>query len=77
MADPGGSDAKLPIGSNRCQCGACRLYFSSVASFDMHRIESRCLTTGEMLAKGMSVNDKGYWVTQAWSEQIPLGKDAA
>lgn len=77
MADPGSHNPKLPVGSNRCQCGACALYFGSVAGFTMHRIEGRCLSTDEMLARGMSVNEKGYWVTQAWSEQVPLGKDAA
>jgi hypothetical protein len=72
-----GSNPKLPIGSNRCQCGGCDRYFASVAAFDKHRREGGCLTEAEMLGRGMSVNDKGYWVTQAWSEQIPLGKDAA
>lgn len=72
-----GADPKLPPGTNYCRCGACGEYFKSVSGFDMHRIDSGCLTRAEMLARGMSVNERGYFVTQAWSEQVPLGRDAA
>lgn len=50
-------------------CGACRLVFSSVSSFDMHRVgkyeplERRCLSPEEMKIKGMAQNDRGWWTT--------------
>lgn len=72
-----GADPKLPPGTNYCRCGACDLYFKSPSAFDMHRVDGACLSEAEMVAKGMSLNERGYYVTQAWSEQIPLGKDAA
>jgi hypothetical protein len=79
MADPTGSDPKLPTGSNRCRCGACHRYFSSVASFDAHRVGDgdarRCLPEPEMLARGMVVNDKGYWVTEAWDGRVASAYD--
>jgi hypothetical protein len=71
-----GSNPMLPVGSNRCQCSGCDRHFSSVASFDKHRIEGRCLTTDEMLARGMAVNDKGYWVTAMYDPSVH-SKDAA
>ena len=61
-----GSNPRLPIGSNRCQCGGCALYFGSVAAFDKHRRDGRCLTAEQMRDKGMAVNEKGYWVTEAY-----------
>jgi len=70
MVDARGSDPKLPVGSNRCRCSGCGRYFSSVASFDAHRLgdgESRhCLSEPAMRARGMVVNEKGYWATSAW-----------
>lgn len=77
MADPGGHNPKLPVGSNRCQCGGCALSFGSVAGFDMHRVDGRCMSEAEMRGRGMSVNDKGYWITKAWVEQIHFGDNAA
>lgn len=50
-------------------CGACGRIFSSVSSFDKHRVgkfepmERRCLSEQEMLDKGMTKNDKGWWTT--------------
>ena len=68
MADPLGSNPRLPVGSGRAQCAVCGLYFGSVAGFDMHRTGDtdarRCLTEFEMRKRGMAVNEKGYWVTK-------------
>jgi hypothetical protein len=61
-----GSDPMLPVGSNRCQCGGCALYFGSVAAFDKHRHDGRCLSVAEMARRGMVVNEGGYWVTKAY-----------
>jgi hypothetical protein len=50
-------------------CGACGLIFSSVSSFDKHRVgryeplERRCLTVDEMIEKKMVQNEKGWWTT--------------
>lgn len=81
MSDPRGFTPKLPIGSNRAQCGVCGLYFGSVAGFDMHRVTEdgtrRCLTVAAMRERGMAVNEKGYWVTQLMGEQLPFPTEAA
>lgn len=61
-----GSNPRLPIGSGRCQCGGCDLYFGSVAGFDKHRRDGRCLTVEQMLERGMVVNEKGYWLTERY-----------
>jgi hypothetical protein len=50
-------------------CGACGRIFSSISSFDKHRVgrfepmERRCLTEPEMLQRGMTKNEKGWWTT--------------
>lgn len=62
----GGSDPMLPIGTARCQCSGCDRYFSSVGAFDKHRREGRCLSEAEMTERGMLVNARGYWVSEAY-----------
>lgn len=57
----------LTRGKRRNQCGGCRVFFNSVTAFDKHRIgeygvDRRCMTVDEMTAKGMSVNEAGYWI---------------
>lgn len=63
----------LRVGSSICQCGGCGEWFRSPTSFDKHRItdrgERRCLTTIEMLAEGMSRNEKGLWITQVYDRE--------
>lgn len=66
----GGVDPMLPVGTNRCQCSGCDRYFSSVGSFDKHRREGRCLTEAEMLARGMLVNARGYWVGSEFTRDV-------
>lgn len=61
------ADPLLPINSDRCKCVTCGRYFSSVASFDRHRLDGRCRTEDEMVAKGMALNEKGYWVTKLYA----------
>ena len=56
--------------NDRNQCQGCKTYFNSTKAFDKHRRgehghDRRCLTEAEMLAKGMSVNKDGFWVTKA------------
>lgn len=54
-------DPRLPVGSARCQCSGCLLYFKSPANFARHRREGRCLTAAELRARGMEPNAAGYW----------------
>ena len=50
-------------------CRACGCVFSSISSFDKHRVgkhepmERRCLSEQEMLERRMTQNDKGWWTT--------------
>lgn len=54
-------------------CSACKETFSSVSSFDSHRVGKyepmtrRCLTRDEMLAKNMVLNERGMWTTGAFT----------
>jgi len=58
----------------RCQCRACDEYFNSTFAFDKHRIgkpENRqCMTQDAMLAKGMSTNEAGFWVSSKMPSDI-------
>ena len=52
---------------DRNQCQGCKEYFNSTFAFDKHRtgqhgVDRRCLTTEEMLRKGMVLRDDGFWV---------------
>ena len=53
---------------NRCECPTCGEVFRSTAAFDKHRtgkhgIDRRCMTTAEMVGRGMAKAKSG-WVTQ-------------
>lgn len=57
----------LKVGKRRNQCSGCKVFFNSVTAFDKHRtgdygVDRRCMTADEMTAKGMSVNEAGYWI---------------
>src|SRR5690349_18947032 len=82
--------AKLAIGRKTCQCTGCGDYFTTVAAFDMHRVfdnpempdwrTRHCMSEAEMLAVGMSRNDRGYWMTgtqSCGSEWYKRGEPAA
>lgn len=64
----------LRVGSSICQCGGCGEFFRSVTSFDKHRAGSadarRCLTLIEMVADGMSRNDRGLWIASVYDREI-------
>ena len=57
---------------SRCMCPQCGEYFSSVATFDRHRVGGfagvggvntrRCLTVPEMLAEEWPKTEKGFWL---------------
>ena len=61
---------RLTPGSGVCECAGCGLVFKSVTGFDLHRVgpgeARRCLTTDELAAAGLTVNERGQWVTSAW-----------
>jgi len=71
-ANSAGIDPKLPTGTNYCRCSACGEYFNSVVAFEKHRIGvhrikgRKCRSKAQMKARGMSVNHKGYWITQKY-----------
>jgi hypothetical protein len=56
----------------RCKCEACGASFTGLSAFDMHRTGEyalgrkkpstrRCLSAGEMRAKGMVEGERGAW----------------
>ena len=59
----------------RCQCPACGELFSSVATFDRHRVGEfasnggtntrRCLTVAELMAQEWPKTDRGFWLRPA------------
>lgn len=56
---------------NRCLCRECGEYFNSAWGFTEHRVggwgnhghDRRCLTVDEMLKRGWSLNEAGFWIT--------------
>ena len=60
------SDALLPTATRQCQCTICGKYFNSVSAFDMHRESGVCLDARKMRRKGMSRNERGYWIERGW-----------
>lgn len=60
----------MKLTGNRCQCCACGDGFNSPSAFTLHRIGGfeqkdgrRCLSHADRLARGWSVNKKGFWIT--------------
>ena len=65
----------MKLTGQRNQCQACKQYFNSNKAFDLHRRGSfnggrRCLTSDEMIAKGMSLNAAGFWISEKMSEGL-------
>ena len=62
-------DPMLPQGSDKCRCTDCGLYFNSTHGFEKHRVgkvgtaDRRCLTIGELQARGWSQNRTRHWIT--------------
>lgn len=59
----------MKLVGQRNQCQGCKKYFNSNTAFEMHRrgefgIDRRCLTEEEMLARGMALNAKSFWVSE-------------
>ena len=56
----------MQLRGDRNQCQGCKQYFNSTHAFDKHRTgdhgkNRRCLTSDEMIAKGMILGDDGFW----------------
>jgi hypothetical protein len=62
----------MKLSGRRCLCRTCGKYFNSTTAFDRHRFgpndARRCLTTDEMLARGMVLSALGLWMTEAQDE---------
>ena len=58
----------MKLNGDKNQCPSCDEYFNSTFAFDKHRvgktgINRRCMTTDEMLDKGMEKSSTGFWVS--------------
>ena len=65
----------MNLSGQRNQCRGCDQYFNSNKAFDKHRVGKvghgrRCRTTEEMMAKGMSLNKAGFWITEKMPEAV-------
>jgi len=57
------------------QCTICNELFNSNRPFEMHRIgkhgvNRRCMNKDEMLAAGMSVNERGFWIGSKMPDRL-------
>jgi len=65
----------MNLSRQRNQCRGCDQYFNSNKAFDKHRVGKvghgrRCRTPEEMMAKGMSLNKAGFWITEKMPEAV-------
>jgi hypothetical protein len=73
----------LKVGKSRNQCSGCLTFFNSLRAFEKHRtgkhgVDRRCMTPDEMLAKGMSINEAGYWIAskmEGWKSENNTTED--
>lgn len=63
---------------SRSECACCGEIFTSISSFDLHRIgrfehrkARRCMTIREMQARGVTRNERGMWTTPMTTETAP------
>lgn len=62
----------MNLTGDRNKCCGCNEFFNSTAAFDKHRVGEfgsphdprRCLKVTEMVAKGMTKNADGWWITK-------------
>jgi len=74
---------ELKVGARRNQCSGCKVFFNSARPFERHRIgkhgvDRRCMTADEMIAKGMSINEAGYWIAskmEGWKNEDDATED--
>lgn len=70
VAEKNGSKPRIrrSLSGDNNQCTKCHKFFKSGAGFTKHRtgefgVDRRCMTTEEMLAIGMGLNARDFWVT--------------
>lgn len=81
------TNPNVVIRGDRNECPACGVLFNSSTAFDKHRIgyfsapikggaqfPRRCMTEEEMLAAGMGVNKRGFWVGSFFEEDHEFGE---
>ena len=66
----------MKLTGQRNQCRGCDQYFNSNLAFDKHRTGDyehgrRYRTPDEMKARGMSLNNAGFWITQKMPTNKP------
>lgn len=59
---------QMILRGDRNQCQGCKEYFNSGYAFENHRRgefgkDRRCLTPQELITKGWSKNQAGFWIT--------------
>lgn len=64
------SNPRPHLTGGKNECPSCLKLFRSTFSFEIHRtgqigVDRRCMTTAEMLAKGMLTNASSCWVSEA------------
>lgn len=70
-----GADAKLPPGTRFCRCMRCGKYFNSPSAFVTHMVDGKCLDARHMRARGMKINERGYWIESGWKGDDDGGTD--
>lgn len=62
----------LRAGSAACFCDQCGRLFTTVTAFDQHRVGDfepvntrRCLTDRELQRRGLSVGERGAWISRS------------
>jgi hypothetical protein len=68
----------MKLSGNRCRCHHCGEYFNSLRGFDRHRtgtfkergVHRRCLSVAELVARGWSKNEDGFWITETFEQRL-------
>ncbi len=65
----------VALRGDRNQCAGCGCLFNSTHAFEKHRagehgVSRRCLSEGEMLAKGMVLGVDGFWRGSAMPQSV-------
>jgi uncharacterized C2H2 Zn-finger protein len=71
---------EVRLTGDRNECPGCGELFNSTSAFDRHRLgkhgikegpeRRRCMSIEEIVARGMSKNAAGFWITEPFSRDI-------
>lgn len=68
------SEMGVVLRGQRNQCAGCGELFNSTHAFEKHRTGEmsarRCLTSKEMVEKGMVKKPSGFWVGSEWEPDV-------